>query len=58
MTKAEETVLKTVHDLGVASALDVQNYTGLSAGKAIMVDWDDGSRSNVTPFIDEVWIAF
>lgn len=36
MTKVEEMVLKTVHDLGVASALDVQNYTGLSAGKAIM----------------------
>ena len=34
MTKAEEMVLKTVHDLGVAGASDVQNYTGLSATKA------------------------
>lgn len=29
MTKAEKMVLKTVHDLGVAGAWDVQNYTGL-----------------------------
>ena len=34
MTKTEEMVLKTVHDLGVAGALDVQNYTGLSADDA------------------------
>lgn len=34
MTKAEEMVLKTVHDLGVAGASDVYNYTGLSATKA------------------------
>ena len=34
MTKAEEMVLKTVHDLGVAGASDVHNYTGLSATKA------------------------
>ena len=33
MTKTEEMVLKTVHDLGVASALDVQNHTGIPAGK-------------------------
>ena len=37
MTKTEEMVLKTVHDLGVASALDVQNHTGIPAGKATMV---------------------
>lgn len=37
MTKTEELVLKTVHDLGVASALDVQNHTGIPAGKATMV---------------------
>lgn len=34
MTKAEEMVLKTVHDLGVAGASDVYNYTGLPATKA------------------------
>lgn len=37
MTKAEGMVLKTVHDLGVAGASDVQNYTGLSATKATRV---------------------
>ena len=30
MTKTEEMVLKTVHDLGVAGYWDVSNYTGLS----------------------------
>lgn len=34
MTEAEKMVLKTVHDLGVAGASDVQNYMGLSATKA------------------------
>ena len=34
MTKAEEMVLKTVHDLGMAGVSDVYNYTGLSATKA------------------------
>lgn len=34
MTKAEKMVLKTVHDLGVAEASDVQNYMGLSTAKA------------------------
>ena len=34
MTKAEEMVLKTVHDLGVAGAWDVYNYTGLPVTKA------------------------
>ena len=34
MTKAEEMVLKTVHDLGEASDLDVQNYMGLSPDDA------------------------
>ena len=34
MTKAEEMVLKTVHDLGTAGVSDVYNYTGLSATKA------------------------
>lgn len=37
MTKTEQMVLKTVHNLGVASALDVQNYMGLSAKKATKV---------------------
>lgn len=37
MTKAEEMVLKTVHDLGVAGASDVHNYMGLSANKATRV---------------------
>ena len=34
MTKAEEMVLKTVHDLGVAGDWDVCNYTGLSPDDA------------------------
>ena len=34
MTKAEEMVLKTVHDLGVAGDWDVCNYTGLSPVEA------------------------
>ena len=34
MTKAEEMVLKTVHDLGVAGDWDVCNYTGLSPAEA------------------------
>ena len=34
MTKPEEMVLKTVHDLGIAGASDVQNYMGLSPNKA------------------------
>lgn len=37
MTKAEKMVMKTVHDLGVAEASDVQNYMGLSATKATRV---------------------
>lgn len=37
MTKAEEMVLKTVHDLGVAGDSDVQSYMGLSATKATRV---------------------
>ena len=37
MTNAEEMVLKTVHDLGVARDSDVQNYMGLSASKATRV---------------------
>lgn len=37
MTKAEEMVMKTVHDLGVAEASDVQNYMRLSAIKATRV---------------------
>ena len=32
--------------------------TGFDDAGSIMVDWDDGSRSNVTPFIDECWIVF
>lgn len=34
MTNAEEMVLKTVHDLGVAGDWDVCNYTGLSPAEA------------------------
>ena len=34
MTKAEEMVLKTVHDLGIAGYWDVSNYTGLSPVEA------------------------
>ena len=34
MTKAEEMVLKTVHDLGAAVDSDVSNYTGLSPDDA------------------------
>ena len=34
MTKAEEMVLKTVHDLGMAGVSDVCNYTGLSPDDA------------------------
>lgn len=34
MTKAEEMVLKTVHDLGMAGVSDVYNYMGLSADDA------------------------
>ena len=34
MTKAEEMAMKTVHDLGVAGAWDVCNYTGLSPAEA------------------------
>nr|DAU20798.1 MAG TPA: hypothetical protein [Bacteriophage sp.] len=34
MTKAEKMVMKTVHDLGVAEASDVQNYMGISTTKA------------------------
>ena len=34
MTEAEEMVLKTVHDLGVAGDWDVYNYTGLSPVEA------------------------
>lgn len=34
MTKAEEMVMKTVHDLGIAGAWDVCNYTGLSPASA------------------------
>ena len=37
MTKAEEMVMKTVHDLGVAGDSDVQNYMGLPATKATRV---------------------
>ena len=37
MTKAEEMVLKTVHDLGAADDSDVQNYMGLSPTKATRV---------------------
>ena len=37
MTNAEEMVLKTVHDLGVAGDSDVHNYMGLSATKATRV---------------------
>ena len=37
MTKAEEMVLKTVHDLGTAVVSDVQNYMGLSPNKAARV---------------------
>lgn len=25
---------------------------------SIMVDWDNGSRLNVIPFVDECWIVF
>lgn len=32
--------------------------TGVDDAGSIMVDWDDGSSSNVTPFIDECWIVF
>ena len=31
---------------------------GFGDGGQIVVNWDDGSRSNVTPFIDECWIVF
>ena len=34
MTKAEEMVMKTVHDLGTAGVSDVCNYTGLSTDDA------------------------
>ena len=34
MTKPEEMVLKTVHDLGTARDSDVCNYTGLSPDDA------------------------
>ena len=34
MTKAEEMVMKTVRDLGVAGDWDVSNYTGLSPDDA------------------------
>ena len=34
MTKTEEMVLKTVHDLGTAGVSDVCNYTGLSPVEA------------------------
>ena len=34
MTKAEEMVLKTVHDFGTAVVSDVCNYTGLSPDDA------------------------
>lgn len=34
MTKAEEMVLKTVLDLGIAGTWDVCNYTGLSPAEA------------------------
>ena len=34
MTEAEEMVMKTVHDLGVAGDWDVCNYTGLSLADA------------------------
>ena len=34
MTKVEEMVIKTVHDLGVAGDWDVYNYTGLSPVEA------------------------
>ena len=34
MTNAEEMVMKTVHDLGVAGDWDVCNYTGLSPDDA------------------------
>ena len=37
MTKAEEMVLKTVHDLGAAGVSDVSNYTGLSPDDASAV---------------------
>ena len=32
--------------------------TGVDDSGSIMVDWDDGSRSNVVPLIDECWIVF
>lgn len=34
MTKQEEMVMKTVHDLGIAGASDVCSYTGLSPVEA------------------------
>ena len=34
MTKSEEMVLKTVHDLSAAGVSDVRNYTGLSPDDA------------------------
>ena len=37
MRKTEQMVLKTVHNLGVASALDVQNYMGCQLKKATKV---------------------
>lgn len=54
MTKAEKMVMKTVHDLGVAGAWDVQNYTGLSVDDATAA-FDSLEKKRYIRIVEHDW---